>query len=313
MTQDALFVGIDVSKRRLDVALSSGPRFGVTNDAAGLDELRARLAPLGPRAIGLEPSGGYERDAIAALVAAGFRVERVNAYRLRQFARATGVEAKTDAVDAALIARFVATLPGRAVAATEAAPRRLVELVDARRALAAERGRVANRAEQTTHPLLRQMAAQRIAQIKADMRRLEAEIRRMIAADPALAARDRLVRAVPGVGPVLAATLLARLPELGQLSAKKIAALVGVAPFDRQSGTVKGKSAIRGGRAVVRTVAYMAALAAARANPALAAMKARLQHAGKPHKIIMVALVRKLVTILNAIIRNHAEWNPHPN
>lgn len=313
MTQDALFVGIDVSKRRLDVALSSGARFGVTNDAAGLEALRARLAPLGPRTIGLEPSGGYERDAIAALVAAGCRVERVDAYRLRQFARATGVEAKTDAVDAALIARFVATLPGRAVAASGAAPRLLVELVDARRALATERVRVANRAAQTTHPVLRQMAARRIAQIKADMRRLAAEIRHMIAADPALAARDRLVRAVPGVGPVLASTLLARLPELGQLSAKKIAALVGVAPFDRQSGTWKGKSAIRGGRAAVRTVAYMAALAAAKANPALAAMKARLQHAGKPHKIIMVALVRKLVTILNAIVRNHAEWKPHPN
>ena len=184
----------------------------------------------------------------------------------------------------------------------------LAELVDARRALCEERVRVRNQSEQVKDPMLRRMAVRRANRLAADVVLLEKRLAETVAADLDLAMRDRLMRSVPGVGPVLSWTLMAHLPELGRLSHKQIAALVGVAPYDRQSGTLKGRSMIRGGRAVVRNVAYMAAVAAARCNPVLKAMKQRLADKGKPAKVILVALIHKLMTLLNAIIRNRSEW-----
>lgn len=309
MTQEQTFVGIDVSKSRLDVAMNTGAAWSVSNDRAGWTELIARLRPLGPAAIGLEPSGGYERGVIDALIQAGLRVRCVDAAAVRAFAGIVGLKAKTDLIDARLIARFVQTLPGRTVE-PDARARALAELVDARHALSDEQVRVRNQAEQVRDPMLRRMATRRLNRLKADVLLLEKRLTDLIAADPELADRDRRLRSVPGVGPVLSWTLLAHLPELGRLTHKQIAALVGVAPYDRQSGTLKGRSMIRGGRAVVRNVAYMAALSGARHNPVLAAMKKRLADKGKPGKVILVALINKLMALLNAIIRDRSEWRP---
>lgn len=309
MTQDGVFVGIDVSKARLDVAATTGEVWSVGNDRAGWTELIGRLRRLRPPAIGLEPSGGYERGVIDALIQAGLPVRRVDAARVRRFADALGLKAKTDAIDARLIARFVQTLPGRAVE-PDAKARVVAELVDARRALCDEQVRVRNQAEQVRDPMLRRMAVRRLNRLRADVVLLEKRLSDTVAADPDLADRDRRLRSVPGVGPVFCWTVAAHLPELGRLSHRQIAALVGVAPYDRQSGTQKGRSMIRGGRAVVRNVAYMAALSAARCNPVLAAMRQRLADKGKPGKVILVALINKLMTLLNAIIRDRSEWRP---
>ena len=307
MTQDGVFVGIDVSKARLDAALSTGEVWSVGNDRAGWTELIDRLRPLNPEAIGLEPSGGYERGVIDALMEAGLTVRRVDAAAVRAFAGVVGLKAKTDLIDARLIARFVQTLPGRTVE-PDARAQALAELVDARRALCEERVRIRNQAEQVRDPMLRRMATRRQNRIEADVALLEKRLAEIVAADPDLAMRDRLMRSVPGVGRILSWTLMAHLPELGRLSHKQIAALVGVAPYDRQSGTMKGRSMIRGGRAVVRNVAYMAAVSGARCNPVLKAMKQRLADKGKRPKVILVALINKLMTLLNAIVRNQQEW-----
>lgn len=312
MTQDGVFVGIDVAKARLDVAATTGEVWSVGNDRAGWTELIDRLRPLGPAAIGLEPSGGYERGVIETLVEAGLSVRRVDAVRVRRFAEALGLKAKTDRIDAMLIARFVQTLPGRAVEPDPKA-RALAELVEARRALCEEQVRVRQQAEQVHDPMLRRMALRRLNRLRADVVLLEKRLAETVAADPDLADRDRRLRSVPCVGPVLSWTLMAHLPELGRLNHKQIAALVGVAPYDRQSGTLKGRSMIRGGRAVVRNVAYMAALIGARCNPVLKAMKQRLADKGKPAKVILVALINKLMTLLNAIVRDQAEWKHASN
>lgn len=190
---------------------------------------------------------------------------------MRAFAGALGLKAKTDRIDARLIARFVQTLPGRNVE-PDARAQALAELVDARRALCEAQVRVRNQAEQVRDPMLRRMTARRLNRLKADVVLLEKRLAETVAADPELAEQDRLMRTVPGVGPVFSWTLMAHLPELGRLTHRQIAALVGVAPYDRQSGTLKGRAMIRGGRAVVRNVAYMAAVAAARCNPAFKAM-----------------------------------------
>ena len=311
MTQAGVFVGIDVSKARLDVAATTGEVWAVGNDRAGWTELIGRLRKVGLQVVGLEPSGGYERGVIDALIQAGLPVRRVDAARVRRFADALGLKAKTDVIDALLIARFVQTLPGRAVEPDPGA-QALAELVDARRALCEEQVRVRNQAEQVRDPMLRRMAVRRLNRLKADVVLLEKRLAETIAADPELADRDRRLRSVPCVGPVLSWTLAAHLPELGRLTHKQIAALVGVAPYDRQSGTLKGRSMIRGGRAVVRNVAYMAVLIGARCNPVLAAMKQRLVDKGKPGKVILVALINKLMTLLNAIVRDRSEWRYAP-
>ncbi|WAC60160.1 IS110 family transposase [Brevundimonas sp. SL130] len=248
MTQDRVFVGIDVSKARLDVALTTGEAWSVSNDRAGWRALADQLQTIRPEAVGLEPSGGYERGLVEALTQAGLAVRRVEAGRVRAFAGVLGLKAKTDLIDAQLIARFVQTLPGRTVE-PNARAQALAELVDARRALCEEQVRVRNQAEQVRDPMLRRMAARRLNRMKADVVLLEKRLAATVAADPDLAERDRLMRSVPGVGPVLSWTLMAHLPELGRLSHKQIAALVGVAPYDRQSGSLKGRSMIRGGDA----------------------------------------------------------------
>jgi transposase len=310
MAQIRPTVGIDVSKDRLDVALHpSGEHFVVGNDEAGWKELVRRLRAHDVRAIGLEASGGYERGVIRALVEAGLPVRRVNPWKLRQFAKAAGVLAKNDRLDAAAIAWFVATLPCHEVR-HDPAVARLAELVQARRQIVDLRQQLANQAEHVNDPELRRMRRRQIRQLETDVARLDRRIAKAIAATPALARRGAILASVPGVGPVLVATLLALLPELGSLSRRAIGALVGVVPYDFDSGKMRGLRRIFGGRAAVRRVLFMAALAAAMSNPTLKAFKKRLVDAGKKPKVVIVAVMRKLVVMLNAMVRDNASWQP---
>lgn len=215
--------------------------------------------------------------------------------------------AKNDRIDAATIARFCAALPQREVI-HDPVRAMLGELVTARRQLCEERTRCANQAEQTASALLKRIAAQRIKRLSAEMALVEAEIARLIAGNPELAERNAIMRSVPGVGPTTAATLLAFMPELGAMSARQAASLAGVAPFDCESGAFRGKRRIAGGRKPPRDALYMAALVASRRNTAMAAAYRNLRNAGKPAKVALVAIMRKLVTALNAMIRNKQQW-----
>jgi len=308
MAQETVFVGIDVSKASLDVAVwPTGETFQVGNDREGRADLVRRLCRLRPEAIGLEASGGYEREAMRALSKADLPVRRLNPIRVRRFAQACGLLAKTDRIDALVIARFVATLPSREWERNEAAER-LAELVTARRQLCEEAARASNQAEHATQPLLRRLAERRIQRLRDDLRALDKAIEAAVRADPELARKDELLRSVKGVGPVFSHTLLALMPELGKLTNRQAAALVGVAPYACDSGRLRGPRHICGGRRTVRDVAYMAALSAAKYNPALRAFSERLKAAGKKPKVVLVAVMRKLVAILNAILRDGRSW-----
>jgi len=266
-----------------------------------------RLRPLGARAIGIEASGGYERGVIGALLNAGLPVRSVNAWKLRQFGKAMGLLAKNDRLDAQAIAQFVATLPTRPV---QRDPQRehLAELVTARRQLVDRRQEMSNQLEHLRDRELRRMLDRQLRQIDTDLARLDRRIGEAIDAVPAFAARCRLLRSMPGVGPVLAATLVALLPELGSIPNRAIGALAGVVPYDFDSGKMKGLRCIFGGRAAVRRVLFMAAQAAAMWNPVLQAFKRRLLAAGKKPKVAIVAVMRKLLTTLNAMLRDGREW-----
>ncbi len=308
MSRNEAFVGIDTSKAWLDVAvLGAAGVERYANDPDGRLRLAETLLGLQPQAIGIEASGGYEKAVIEALVAAGLQVRCVDPRRLRCFAEACGIKAKNDRLDAAVIARFVEALPGRTVE-PEPISEALAELVDARRQLCEEQVRVSNQTDQVRDVTLRRMAQRRLTRIRADIVLIEKRIAEFIAANPLLAERERLLRSAPGVGPVVAWTLLACLPELGRLGHRQIAALVGVAPYDHDSGKMKGRRAIRGGRVHVRNIVYMAALVGGRRNPVLAAMRDRLRAAGKPPKVAIIAMARKLLCRLNAMLRDGCAW-----
>lgn len=312
MAQITPTVGIDVSKERLDVAVHpSGEPFSVSNDAAGWRVLRQRLRTIGARAIGVEASGGYERGVIGALLDAGLPVRAVNAWRLRQFAKAAGLLAKNDRLDARAIAWFVATLPCREIRRNPSLEH-LAELVTARRQLVDAIVQLGNQLEHTRDAALRRMQTRRIRQLERDREQLDRRIAETIAATPSLAARHQLLCSMPGVGPVLAATLLALLPELGSLPNRAIGALVGVVPYDFDSGKMKGLRCIFGGRAAVRRVLFMAAQAAAMWNPILKTFKQRLLAAGKKPKVAIIAVMRKLIVTLNAMLRDNRPWQTQP-
>jgi transposase len=278
------FCGIDVSMDCLDVmVLPDREAFSVGNNAAGWAELIMRLSVSQLAAVGIEPSGGYERGVIRALLANGLSVRRINPNKLRQFARARGVLAKNDRLDARLIAEYVAIMPTRIVQ-SNAAAERLAEVVTMRRQLCDESVTVQNQAAHVQDAILQRLNKRRLARIEADIRLLDKRMAEIVAADPALAQRYRLLISMPGVGPVLAFTIIALLPELGQMSRKQIAALVGLAPYDFDSGRLRGHRSIYGGRMPVRNVLYMAALSASRYNPALKTFHNRLAAADKRSK-----------------------------
>ena len=308
MAQIVPTVGIDVSKDRLDVAVHPvDERFSVSNDEAGWRALVRRLKPLGARAIGLEASGGYERGAIVALFKAGLPVRSVNAWKLRQFAKAAGLLAKNDRLDARAIAWFVATLPSREIR-HDPAVEHLAELVRTRRQLVDALQQIGNQSEHLRDAGLRRLQVRRLRQLERDLAELDRRVAQAIAASPALSARQELLCSMPGVGPVLAATLIALLPELGTLGNRQAGALVGVVPYDFDSGRMKGLRCIFGGRAAIRRVLFMAAQAAAMWNPILKAFKQRLRAAGKKPKVAVVAVMRKLIVTLNAMVRDNAAW-----
>lgn len=310
MTGAEVNVGIDVSKKQLDVsARPTGERWAVANTEEGLRQLSARLQLLAPTRIVLEASGGLELAAVATLAGAGLSVIVVNPRQVREFARALGILAKTDRLDADVLAHFAEAvrpaprpLPdtsAQAFSAVLARRRQLVEM------LASEKNRLGS-----APPVVRPGIQQHVAWLRQQIAGLDRELRQHIQASPLWRERDDLLRGVPGVGPVLATTLLANLPELGRLSRKEIAALVGVAPLNRDSGTLRGRRMIWGGRAPVRASLYMATLIAVRCNPVLKVFHARLRAAGKAPKVALTACMRKFLTILNAMLKQHKPWTP---
>ena len=304
----AVWVGIDVSKRRLDVAVRpSGAAWQAPNDPAGIAGLVDAVAALAPARVVLEATGGLERGAWSALAAAGVPVAVANPRQVRDFAKGTGRLAKTDALDAAALAHFAEAVQPAARPAPDAAARALADLLTRRQQLVAMRTAEQNRAA-SLGPAMRDRVRAHQAWLTTELAAVEAELDQAIAADPARQAQAALLRSVPGVGPVLVRTLLADLPELATLDRKRLAALVGVAPLNRDSGAFRGRRGIWGGRARVRSALYMAALVASRRNPVIAAFYRRLLGAGKPKKVALVACMHKLLTILAALLRHQAPW-----
>ena len=308
---DQCYGGIDVSKDCLDVmVLPERQSFSVGNTAAGCSELVNRLRGLPIAAVGIEPSGGYERGVIRALLAAGLSVRRINPNKLRQFARARGVLAKNDRLDARLIAEYVAIMPTRVVQRDPAAEQ-LAEVVTMRRQLCDEHVAVANQTAHLEDTMLRRLNKRRLARLEADILLLDRRMAEIVGGNASLARRYELLTSMRGVGPTLAFTLIALLPELGQMGRKQIAALVGLAPYDFDSGRLKGHRCIYGGRLPVRNVLYMAALSACRYNPTLKVFHRRLAGANKKPKVKIVAVMRKMIVILNAMLRDNVAWQPN--
>lgn len=304
------FCGVDVSKDRLDVmVLPEQQCCSVSNDAGGWAELVERLRRMPIAAIGLEASGGYERGVLRALLAAGLSVRQVNPFKLRQFAKASGVLAKNDRLDARMIASFVAIMPTRPAERQPAVVEQLAEVVRVRRHLSDEKVAAENASRLLEDAMLRGFLRRRIARLDADIAQLDRRLAEIVAIDATLAHRYRLLTSMRGVGPVLASTLIALLPELGRMSRKQVAALVGVAPYDFDSGKLKGMRCIWGGRAPVRNVLYMAALVARRCNPVLKSFNDRLAATGKEPKVVIVAVMRKMITTLNAMVRDDKPWS----
>jgi transposase len=305
-------IGIDVSKDRLDVAvLQTDETFQVTHDKAGWAQLVERLKQHPVKAIGLEPTGGYEKALVRALRRADLPVRLVNPYRVRQYAGALGRLAKNDQIDARLIARYVAELPARKPRYDPLAEQ-MAELVTARRQLTEDRVRLDNQIRLVRDPVLRRMINQRIARIEAQVLLIGKRLTQIVAANEATAAKDRIIQSFCGAGPVLSHTLLALVPEIDQTDRRELASLIGVAPFDDDSGKRRGKRTIWGGRAEVRRVLYMAALSAARCNPVLKAFRKRLIDNGKPPKVAIIAVARRMLGIIAAMLRSGQEWSPNP-
>lgn len=303
-------VGIDTSKDWLDVAdLQSGELVQVANDETGWLDLAQWLRRRKGVVVGIEASGGYERGVMRALLKAGLDVRRINPLRLRRFAQAAGVQAKNDRIDAMMIARFVATLPTR-TARLDPVLDRLGELVAARAQLQRDLTRLHNQAGLSHEALVVRLRRRRIAQLKAQLVLLDKAIAKLVAEHEELQRKATLMRSAAGVGPVYSHALLAFMPELGQLTSRQAAALLGAAPFDHDSGKLKGRRAIWGGRQNLRNVAYMAAVAASQHNPTLRDFYNRLTDAGKPAKVALVAVMRKLIVALNAMLKTAEPWRP---
>lgn len=306
-----LFVGIDVAKETLEVhTRPSGEGGRVANDERGLRELIARWAAQAPTLIVLEATGGYEVVVAATLTSAGLPVAVVNPRQIRDFARATGQLAKTDALDAAVIARFAEAVrpPARPVATATA--QALGELVARRRQLVDMLGAERNRQAQMRDRQVQRQLGAHVKWLTKALADLDGDLNDAIRSSPVWRETEELLRSVPGIGPVAAQTLIADVPELGHLGRHQIAALMGVAPLNRDSGIFRGRRMIGGGRASVRRVLYMAALVAVRYNPRITAFYTRLTAAGRPKKVALVAAMRKLLTILNAIVRDQRPWHP---
>lgn len=306
---DMITVGIDVSKDRLDVAVRpSGEVFAVERNATGLDELVVRLREFGPQIVALEATGGYETIAAAALASAGLPVVIVNPAQVRAFAKALGQRAKTDPIDAAVIAHFAEATKPEVRPLPDEATQLLADLLARRRQIVAMIVAERQREKRMTLRHLKAGMVRLIKTLEKELSSLDGDIDDTVRGSPAWREKEDLLASVPGVGPVIARTLMADLPELGTLSRRQIAALVGLAPFTRQSGQWRGRSFIGGGRTTVRTALFMGAIVAMRFNPVLKAFFHRLVDAGKPKMVALIAVARKLLTILNAMVRDNRRW-----
>jgi len=308
----ACSIGIDVAKATLVVATEPAQSLGpFPNDDSGHAALVTALTPLAPTRIVLEATGGYERAVTGALAAAGLPVVVVNPRQVRAFAQATGQLAKTDALDARVLAAFAQRVAPEVRPIPDATTQELRDWVTRRRQLVAMLGQERTRllqAQGPAHRALRRDLEQHIRWLERRLRASDDEVGRLIEASPLWRVRDQLLQSVPGIGPVVAHTLLASVPELGTLDRKQIAALVGVAPRNRDSGQWQGRRQIWGGRAAVRQVLYMGALVATRHNPVLRAFYLRRRAAGKPAKVALVAVMRKLLIMLNAMLAHQRPW-----
>ncbi len=305
----ATYVGIDVAKAQLDVAVRpSGQQWVTATDSVSLDELVGRLQDLQPELIVLEATGGREAGVVAALAAAGLPLAVVNPRQVRDFARAVGQLAKSDVLDARVLAHFAQVIPPTPRPLPDAQAQELAALLARRRQLigmaTAERQRL-----DTALPAVQAHIQRHLAWLDEELAELDHLLGERVQASPVWRERENLLRSVPGIGPSTALTLLADLPELGHLDRKAIAALVGVAPLSCESGTWRGRRIIWGGRARVRSALYMATLVASRHNPRIAAFYERLCSAGKPKKVALIACMHKLLTILNAMLRQGSRWS----
>ena len=304
-------VGIDVSKARLDVHVHPlAESFALDNDEAGVEVLVQRLAQLaGLACIGIEASGRYERLAVAQLASAGLPVVVLNPAQVRHYAQAIGQRAKTDPIDARLIALFVEAVRPQPRGMPDAQTQQLQALMARRRQLVAMLVTEKARRAQAAPGLVRTSIARVVTTLEDDLKELDGHIDKTIRGTPVWRDKEDLLASVPGIGKTIARTLLAELPELGALNPRQITALAGLAPYTRQSGKWRGKSFIGGGRPVVRAALFMGALVAARFNPTLKAFRDRLVANGKPKLVALIATARKLLTILNAILRDQKPWS----
>jgi len=305
-------VGIDVSKARLDVHVHPmGESFAVGNDEAGVQALAERLGRLsGLVAIGVEASGRYERLVVAELASQGLPVVVLNPAQVRSYAQAIGQRAKTDPIDARLIALFIEAVRPELRPMADVQTQELAALMARRRQIVAMLAAEKARRQQAAPGLARVSIARSITFLEDELKSLDLEIDKTVRGTPVWRDKENLLASVPGIGKTIARTLLAELPELGTLNPKQIAALAGLAPYTRQSGKWKGRSFIGGGRTAVRTALFMGALVAARHNPVLKAFRDRLVSNGKPKLVAIIATARKLLVILNAILRDKKPWAP---
>lgn len=304
-----IFVGIDVCKAQLDVAIRPTAQIlSVSNDRAGIKTLIKHIEKLRPNLVVLESTGGLERQVMTALIGAEIPVVMVNPRQVRDFAKSTGQLAKTDRIDAAILAHYADAIRPKPRPLPDDLTLELRELTTRRRQLidmiVAEKNHLA-----TASKAIKKRISAHIAYLEQDLDRADQDLDRFIQSNPAWKDNQEILCSTPSIGPVTSRTLLAELPELGSLARKQIAALVGVAPFPRDSGTLKGRRTIWGGRASVRSALYMATLVATRFNPAIRHFYKRLKAKGKPSKVALVACMHKLLTILNAMIKHKHHWS----
>ncbi len=308
---DTIYVGIDVSKDRLDVHVRpSGEAFAVARDGKGLEELVARLQAGSPALVAVEATGGFETIVAAALAGAKVPLVVVNPAQIRHFAQAVGQRAKTDPIDAAIIARFVEAVKPTPRAMPDQEARLLAEFVRRRRQIiemiVAER----QREQRVENVRIRKRVARHIKVLEKELPEIDHDIDTLVRGSPVWRTKEELLISFPGVSNTLARTFLAEVPELGTLNRRQIASLAGLAPFTRQSGRWKGKSMIGGGRAALRAGLYMAALSASWCHPQLKVFYQRLLAAGKPKMVALIAVARKVLTMLNAMLRDNKPWQP---
>lgn len=307
---EPVYVGVDVSKAQLDVSLRpNGRHWRVANDDEGITALVDELQARQPAVVVLEATGGWELSVVAALAAAGLPVAVVNPRQVRDFAKATGRLAKSDRIDAQTLARFGEAVQPRPRPLPDAETKAFGDLLARRRQLVTMLTAERNRLQLAPAPI-RQRIHAHVAWLEEELANLDKEMHTTVRQSPLWREQEKLLRGVPGVGPILSATLLVELPELGTLTRRQIAALVGVAPLNRDSGTLRGKRTVWGGRAPVRAALYMGTLVATRYNPVIRAFYQRLRASGKTPKTALVASMRKLLAILNAIMQRREPWQP---